>query len=100
MVFGSSGCPPRGEWVRTPLTMRQGGQALAFGLTAPRNATRGLLTALGAHVLKHLLFGERPRDDTGKHYQTDMFVLFYIKHTTIHYYTILHTSYICAKQEI
>ncbi|CAG9108370.1 unnamed protein product [Plutella xylostella] len=36
-AFGSSSCAPRGEWVRTPLTMRAPGQPMAYGLAAPRN---------------------------------------------------------------
>ncbi|XP_012151615.1 putative ubiquitin carboxyl-terminal hydrolase MINDY-4 isoform X2 [Megachile rotundata] len=56
LVFGSSASPPRPEWARTGLTLRPYGQTLAFGLRAPRNTTRGLVTAVQAIMLKHFLF--------------------------------------------
>ncbi|XP_048482051.1 inactive ubiquitin carboxyl-terminal hydrolase MINDY-4B isoform X3 [Plutella xylostella] len=59
-AFGSSSCAPRGEWVRTPLTMRAPGQPMAYGLAAPRNGARSLLSALQAHIIKWLLFDSRP----------------------------------------
>ncbi|KAF3428481.1 hypothetical protein E2986_12891 [Frieseomelitta varia] len=56
LVFGSSASPPRQEWARTGFTLRPYGQSLAFGLRAPRNTTRGLVTAVQAIMLKHFLF--------------------------------------------
>lgn len=56
LVFGSCACPPRAEWARTGLTLRPYGQNLAFGLRAPRNTTRGLVTAVQAIMLKNFLF--------------------------------------------
>ncbi|XP_053601649.1 inactive ubiquitin carboxyl-terminal hydrolase MINDY-4B isoform X1 [Plodia interpunctella] len=60
VAFGTAACPPRGEWVRTPLVMRPPDQPLAYGLCAPRNAARSLLSALQAHIIKWLLFDSRP----------------------------------------
>ncbi|XP_076682183.1 inactive ubiquitin carboxyl-terminal hydrolase MINDY-4B isoform X2 [Andrena cerasifolii] len=56
LLFGSCASPPRPEWARTGLTLRPYGQNLAFGLRAPRNTTRGLVTAVQAIMLKHFLF--------------------------------------------
>ncbi|XP_076656094.1 inactive ubiquitin carboxyl-terminal hydrolase MINDY-4B isoform X2 [Halictus rubicundus] len=56
LVYGSSASPPKPEWTRTGLTLRPYGQNLAFGLRAPRNTTRGLVTAVQAIMLKHFLF--------------------------------------------
>nr|XP_050869154.1 probable ubiquitin carboxyl-terminal hydrolase MINDY-4 [Vespula vulgaris] len=56
LVFGSCACPPKAEWARTGLTLRPYGQNLAFGLRAPRNTTRGLITAVQAIMLKNFLF--------------------------------------------
>ncbi|XP_060813323.1 inactive ubiquitin carboxyl-terminal hydrolase MINDY-4B isoform X1 [Bombus pascuorum] len=56
LVFGSCASPPRPEWARTGFTLRPYGQSLAFGLRAPRNTTRGLVTAVQATMLKHFLF--------------------------------------------
>ncbi|XP_015436345.1 PREDICTED: protein FAM188B2 [Dufourea novaeangliae] len=56
VVYGSSASPPKPEWARTGLTLRPYGQSLAFGLRAPRNTTRGLVTAVQAIMLKHFLF--------------------------------------------
>nr|XP_012229936.1 PREDICTED: protein FAM188B2 isoform X2 [Linepithema humile] len=56
LVFGSCATPPKIEWARTGLTLRPYGQSLAFGLRAPRNTTRGLVTAVQAVMLKHFLF--------------------------------------------
>ncbi|XP_015515037.2 inactive ubiquitin carboxyl-terminal hydrolase MINDY-4B [Neodiprion lecontei] len=56
LVFGSCASPPRSEWTRTGLTLRPGGQSLAFGLRAARNSTRSLVTAVQAVMLKHFLF--------------------------------------------
>ncbi|RLU18592.1 hypothetical protein DMN91_008949 [Ooceraea biroi] len=56
LVFGSCASPPKAEWARTGLTLRPYGQSLAFGLRAPRNTTRGLVTAVQAVMLKHFLF--------------------------------------------
>ncbi|XP_020288125.1 protein FAM188B2 isoform X1 [Pseudomyrmex gracilis] len=56
LVFGSCATPPKTEWARTGLTLRPYGQSLAFGLRAPRNTTRGLVTAVQAVMLKHFLF--------------------------------------------
>nr|XP_034194734.1 inactive ubiquitin carboxyl-terminal hydrolase MINDY-4B isoform X1 [Osmia lignaria] len=56
LVFGSCASPPRPEWARTGLTLRPYGQNLAFGLRAPRNTTRGLVTAVQAIMLKQFLF--------------------------------------------
>ncbi|XP_045503826.1 inactive ubiquitin carboxyl-terminal hydrolase MINDY-4B [Colias croceus] len=59
-AFGTSSCPPRGEWIHTPLVMRPAEQPLAYGLAAARNGTRSLLSALQAHIIKWLLFDSRP----------------------------------------
>ncbi|XP_063634171.1 inactive ubiquitin carboxyl-terminal hydrolase MINDY-4B isoform X3 [Cydia splendana] len=59
-TFGTASCPPRVEWVRSPLVMRAPDQPLAYGLAAPRNGTRSLLAGLQAHVIKWLLFDSRP----------------------------------------
>ncbi|GBP79478.1 Inactive ubiquitin carboxyl-terminal hydrolase MINDY-4B [Eumeta japonica] len=59
VAFGSASCPPRGEWLRTPIAMRPAEQPLGFGLLAPRNGARSLLSALQAHVIKWLLFDSR-----------------------------------------
>ncbi|XP_053601653.1 inactive ubiquitin carboxyl-terminal hydrolase MINDY-4B isoform X5 [Plodia interpunctella] len=40
--------------------MRPPDQPLAYGLCAPRNAARSLLSALQAHIIKWLLFDSRP----------------------------------------
>lgn len=56
LVFGSCASPSKVEWTRTGLTLRPYGQSLAFGLRAPRNTTRGLVTAVQAIMLKHFLF--------------------------------------------
>ncbi|XP_020711428.2 inactive ubiquitin carboxyl-terminal hydrolase MINDY-4B isoform X2 [Athalia rosae] len=60
VVFGSCANPPRGEWSRTGLTLRAGGQAMAFGIRAARNSTRSLVTAVQAVMLKHFLFKNTP----------------------------------------
>ncbi|XP_063372730.1 inactive ubiquitin carboxyl-terminal hydrolase MINDY-4B isoform X3 [Cydia amplana] len=59
-TFGTASCPPRVEWVRSPIVMRAPDQHLAYGLAAPRNGTRSLLAGLQAHVIKWLLFDSRP----------------------------------------
>ncbi|XP_063546708.1 inactive ubiquitin carboxyl-terminal hydrolase MINDY-4B isoform X2 [Cydia strobilella] len=59
-TFGTASCPPRVEWVRSPIIMRAPDQPLAYGLAAPRNGTRSLLAGLQAHVIKWLLFDSRP----------------------------------------
>ncbi|XP_063392732.1 inactive ubiquitin carboxyl-terminal hydrolase MINDY-4B isoform X3 [Cydia fagiglandana] len=59
-TFGTASCPPRAEWVRSPIVMRAPDQPLAYGLAAPRNGTRSLLAGLQAHVIKWLLFDSRP----------------------------------------
>ncbi|CAH0723010.1 unnamed protein product, partial [Brenthis ino] len=59
-AFGTSSCPPRGEWIHTPLVMRPSDQPLGYGLAAPRNGTRSLLSALQANIIKWLLFDSRP----------------------------------------
>ncbi|XP_061708612.1 inactive ubiquitin carboxyl-terminal hydrolase MINDY-4B isoform X3 [Cydia pomonella] len=59
-TFGTASCPPRVEWVRSPIVMRAPDQPLAYGLAAPRNGTRSLLAGLQAHVIKWLLFDSRP----------------------------------------
>ncbi|CAG5052145.1 unnamed protein product [Parnassius apollo] len=59
-TFGTSACPPRGEWVRSPLVMRPPNQPLSYGLVAPRNGARSLLSGLQAHIIKWLLFDSRP----------------------------------------
>ncbi|KAJ0181476.1 hypothetical protein K1T71_003561 [Dendrolimus kikuchii] len=51
ICFGAASCPPRGEWIRTPLVMRPPSQTL----------TRSLLSALQAHIIKWLLFDSRPQ---------------------------------------
>ncbi|CAK9819009.1 Probable ubiquitin carboxyl-terminal hydrolase MINDY-4 [Anthophora quadrimaculata] len=62
LVFGSCASPPRPEWARTGFTLRPYGQSLAFGLRAPRNTTRGLVTAVQAVMLKHYLFKYNRQD--------------------------------------
>ncbi|XP_012345810.1 inactive ubiquitin carboxyl-terminal hydrolase MINDY-4B isoform X2 [Apis florea] len=62
LVFGSCATPPRPEWARTGFTLRPYGQSLAFGLRAPRNTTRALVTAVQAVMLKHFLFKSKRRD--------------------------------------
>ncbi|CAH1643121.1 unnamed protein product [Spodoptera littoralis] len=64
--FSSTSCPPRGEWIRTPLVMRPPDQPLGYGLAAPRNGARSLLSALQAHVIKWLLFDSRPKTKDNK----------------------------------
>ncbi|CAH0698692.1 unnamed protein product [Spodoptera exigua] len=64
--FSSTSCPPRGEWIRTPLVMRPPDQPLGYGLAAPRNGARSLLSALQAHVIKWLLFDSRPQTKDNK----------------------------------
>ncbi|XP_050684518.1 inactive ubiquitin carboxyl-terminal hydrolase MINDY-4B [Leptidea sinapis] len=59
-AFGTSSCPPRGEWILSPLAMRPADQLLGFGLSASRNGTRSLLSGLQAHIIKWLLFDSRP----------------------------------------
>ncbi|CAK1600365.1 unnamed protein product [Parnassius mnemosyne] len=59
-TFGTSTCPPRGEWIKSPLIMRPPDQPLSYGLTAPRNGARSLLSGLQAHIIKWLLFDSRP----------------------------------------
>ncbi|XP_048005860.1 inactive ubiquitin carboxyl-terminal hydrolase MINDY-4B [Leguminivora glycinivorella] len=59
-TFGTASCPPRVEWVRSPIVMRAPDLPLAYGLAAPRNGTRSLLAGLQAHVIKWLLFDSRP----------------------------------------
>lgn len=56
IVFGGCATPPRGEWLRTGLVFRESEKDMAYGLRAPRNGTRGLLSALQAYILKYLLF--------------------------------------------
>ncbi|XP_015587920.1 inactive ubiquitin carboxyl-terminal hydrolase MINDY-4B isoform X2 [Cephus cinctus] len=62
LVFGSCASPPRAEWARTGLTLRPPGQNMSFGLRAPRNSTRGLVTAVQAIMLKHFLFKSNRQD--------------------------------------
>lgn len=64
--FSSTSCPPRSEWIRTPLVMRPPDQTLAYGLAAPRNGARSLLSALQAHMIKWLLFDSRPQTKDNK----------------------------------
>ncbi|PZC73608.1 hypothetical protein B5X24_HaOG209053 [Helicoverpa armigera] len=64
--FSSASCPPRGEWIRTPLVMRPPDQPLGYGLAAPRNGARSLLSALQAHMIKWLLFDSRPQTKDNK----------------------------------
>lgn len=65
-AFGTASCPPRGEWIRSPLVMRAPDQPLGYGLAAPRNGTRSLLTGLQAHIIKWLLFDSRPQTKDNK----------------------------------
>lgn len=65
-AFGTASCPPRGEWIHTPLVMRPSDQALGYGLAAQRNGTRSLLSALQAHIIKWLLFDSRPMTKDNK----------------------------------
>lgn len=64
--FSSASCPPRGEWIRTPLVMRPPDQSLGYGLAAPRNGARSLLSAIQAHMIKWLLFDSRPQTKDNK----------------------------------
>ncbi|XP_013148449.1 PREDICTED: protein FAM188B2-like [Papilio polytes] len=59
-IFGTAACPPRGEWIRSPLLMRPPDQTFAYGLMGPRNSTRSLLTGLQAYIIKWILFDSRP----------------------------------------
>ncbi|XP_047507662.1 inactive ubiquitin carboxyl-terminal hydrolase MINDY-4B isoform X2 [Pieris napi] len=59
-AFGTAACPPRGEWIHTPLVMRPAENCLGYGLSAQRNGTRSLLSGLQAHIIKWLLFDSRP----------------------------------------
>lgn len=61
LCFGAASCPPRGEWIRTPLIMRPPSLPLGYGLAAPRNGTRSMLSGLQAHIIKWLLFDSRPQ---------------------------------------
>ncbi|XP_012274528.1 methylcrotonoyl-CoA carboxylase subunit alpha, mitochondrial [Orussus abietinus] len=63
LVFGSCAGPPKPEWARTGLTFRTSGQSMAFGLRAPRNSTRGFVTAVQAVMLKHYLFKGNKQDN-------------------------------------
>ncbi|XP_013181121.1 PREDICTED: protein FAM188B2-like [Papilio xuthus] len=65
-TFGTAACPPRGEWIHSPLVLRAPDQPLAYGLAAPRNGTRSLLSALQAHLIKWLLFDSRPMTKDNK----------------------------------
>ncbi|XP_018910116.1 inactive ubiquitin carboxyl-terminal hydrolase MINDY-4B isoform X2 [Bemisia tabaci] len=56
IVFGTSVAPPRGEWLRTGFVFRDADKELAYGLKAPRNGCRGLLSVVQAYILKQLLF--------------------------------------------
>ncbi|PSN30665.1 hypothetical protein C0J52_26881 [Blattella germanica] len=60
---------PKGEWLRTGLVFRDSDQELGYGLKAPRNGTRGLLSVVQAHIVKHLLFEKRGKD---QHPRPDM----------------------------
>ncbi|KAH9638816.1 hypothetical protein HF086_011371 [Spodoptera exigua] len=46
--------------------MRPPDQPLGYGLAAPRNGARSLLSALQAHVIKWLLFDSRPQTKDNK----------------------------------
>lgn len=46
--------------------MRAPEQPLGYGLAAPRNGTRSLLTGLQAHIIKWLLFESRPQSKDNK----------------------------------
>ncbi|XP_028035901.1 inactive ubiquitin carboxyl-terminal hydrolase MINDY-4B isoform X2 [Bombyx mandarina] len=59
-AFGTASCPTRAEWICSPLMMRTPDQPLSYGLAAPRNGTRSLLSGLQAHIIKWLLFDSRP----------------------------------------
>ncbi|XP_045542463.1 inactive ubiquitin carboxyl-terminal hydrolase MINDY-4B-like [Papilio machaon] len=59
-IFGTAACPPRGEWIRSPLLMRPPDLPFAYGLMGPRNSTRSLLTGLQAYIIKWILFDSRP----------------------------------------
>lgn len=65
-TFGTAACPPRGEWIHSPLVLRAPDQPLAYGLAAPRNGTRSLLSGLQAHLIKWLLFDSRPMTKDNK----------------------------------
>ena len=69
VVFGCSVSSPKGEWLRTGLVFREPDQELGYGLKAPRNGTRGLLSVVQAHIIKHLLFEKRGKD---QHPRPDM----------------------------
>ncbi|KAK3923018.1 Inactive ubiquitin carboxyl-terminal hydrolase MINDY-4B [Frankliniella fusca] len=60
VVFGDAATPPRSEWSRTGLVMREPERDLGYGLRAPRNGTRGLLAVVQAYLVKHLLFEAPP----------------------------------------
>lgn len=63
VVFGTCATPSKGEWLRTGLVFREPGKDLSYGLKAPRNGTRGLLSAVQAYVIKYLLFDDNCSSD-------------------------------------
>jgi hypothetical protein len=62
VVFGCSVSAPKHEWLRTGLVFRDADQELGYGLKSPRNGTRGLLSVVQGHIIKHLLFEKRDKD--------------------------------------
>ncbi|XP_055856816.1 inactive ubiquitin carboxyl-terminal hydrolase MINDY-4B [Episyrphus balteatus] len=56
LIFGTAAVPVRCEWATTALNFAPPGEEHAYGLVSPRNATRGLLSALQGFILKNLLF--------------------------------------------
>jgi hypothetical protein len=62
VVFGCSLSAPKHEWLRTGLVFRDADQDLGYGLKSLRNSTRGLLSVVQAHIIKHLLFEKRGKD--------------------------------------
>ncbi|XP_023711806.1 inactive ubiquitin carboxyl-terminal hydrolase MINDY-4B isoform X5 [Cryptotermes secundus] len=69
VVFGCSVSAPKHEWLRTGLVFRDSDQELGYGLKSPRNGTRGLLSVVQGHIIKHLLFEKRGKD---QHPRPDM----------------------------
>lgn len=62
VVFGCSVSAPKHEWLRTGLVFRDSDQELSYGLKSSCNTTRGLLSVVQAHIIKHLLFEKRGKD--------------------------------------
>jgi hypothetical protein len=69
VAFGCSVTAPKHEWLRTALVFRDPDQELGYGLKTPRNATRGLVSVVQAHIIKHKIYKKRGKD---QHPRPDM----------------------------